>query len=317
MVLMNASSFLINLEKWSNKKMNKIRYVFLACIFCSSVEAVETSLTSQTYDINSISFVEKVAAGGAISISAVLNTGEIKGKILIPDICEPEGGNPQIVHTFKKSHSQSNGGILALTCKYFINHSGLGIKGNLYQAKIYEINENDFLELRPLEKELSGYEGSSESGLYSYYFYTSKDSFSQKLNLLLDGQKSDSLTLAHAIAMERLATGDSDAIASYLSEDKINELIAIYPITPARAAPYNDIGFALAESGKNEEALSLLLSIEKVTPNRTVLLLNIADAYWPSDKTKAKEYYLRYYGSMIAVGKEKLIPPRVYERSNH
>lgn len=316
MVLTSASRFSTNLEKWPNKTMSKIKYIFFVCIFCSSAEAVEDSLTSQTYDIDSISFVEKVAADGAISISAVLNTGEVKEKTLIPDICEPEGGNPQVVHTFKKAPSQSHGGVLALTCKYFINHSGLGIKGNLYQAKIYELNKNDFLELRPLEKELSGYEGSSESGLYSYYFYTSKDSFSQKLNLLLDGQKNDSLTLAHAIATERLAKGDSDAIASYLSKDIINELTAAYPITLGRAALYNDIGFALAESGKNEEALNLLLSIEKVTPNRTVLLLNIADAYWPSDKTKAKEYYLRYYESMIAVGKKKLIPPRVYERSN-
>lgn len=294
----------------------KIKYILIAFLFHSSADALEISTATEIYDIDAISFVEKVASEGDISISAVLNAGEVKEKILIPDICEPEGGNPQVIHALKKAPSRSRGRILAITCKYFINHAGLGIKGNLYQAKIYELDKNEFLELRSLGKELSGYEGSSESGSYTYYFYTNEDSFSRKLNLLLRGQKYDSLTLAHAITMERLAKGDSDAIVSYLSKDLINELISTYPLSADRAALYNDIGFALAESGKNEDALNLLLSIEKVAPNRVVLLLNIADAYWPSEKIKAKKYYLRYSELMISGGKKRLIPPRVYERSN-
>lgn len=297
--------------------MRKINLILIAFLFHSSPDALEISPAPKIYDIDAISFVEKVSAEGSVSISAVLSAGEVKEKILIPDICEPEGGNPQIVHTLKKAPDRSRGGILAITCKYLINHTGLGIKGNLYQARIYEVNKNEFVELRSLEKELSGYEGTSESGSYSYYFYTNEDSFSRKLNLLLRGQKYDSLTLAHAIAMERLTKGDSDAIVSYLSKNLISELIVAYPLTVGRAALYNDIGFALAESGKKKEALNLLLSIEKITPSRVVLLLNIADAYWPSEKIKAKEYYLKYSELMIAAGKKNLTPPRVYERLNH
>ncbi|WP_192552576.1 tetratricopeptide repeat protein [Pseudomonas sp. IzPS59] len=78
---------------------------------------------------------------------------------------------------------------------------------------------------------------------------------------------------------------------------------------------YNDLGFYLAEGGKDELALKFYRGVEAVG-KRTVLMLNIADSLWRLDrKDEAQRYYSQYRDAMSADGKAQKIPHRAVERS--
>lgn len=78
---------------------------------------------------------------------------------------------------------------------------------------------------------------------------------------------------------------------------------------------YNDLGFYLAEGGRDELALKFYRGVEAVG-RRTVLMLNMADSLWRLDrKEEAQRYYREYGEAMTAAGKAQKIPQRVVERS--
>ncbi|VVP87870.1 tetratricopeptide repeat protein [Pseudomonas fluorescens] len=78
---------------------------------------------------------------------------------------------------------------------------------------------------------------------------------------------------------------------------------------------YNNLGFYLAEGGKDELALKFYRGVESVG-KRTVLMLNMADSLWRLDrKDEAQRYYREYGEAMAAAGKAQKIPQRVVERS--
>lgn len=80
---------------------------------------------------------------------------------------------------------------------------------------------------------------------------------------------------------------------------------------------YNDLGFYLAEGGKDELALKFYRGVEAVG-KRTVLMLNMADSLWRLNrKGEAQRYYREYGEAMAAAGKAQKIPQRVAERAAH
>lgn len=85
---------------------------------------------------------------------------------------------------------------------------------------------------------------------------------------------------------------------------------------PARnVQSLNDLGFFLAEGGRDELALKFYRGVEPVG-KRTVLMLNMADSLWRlNKKDEAQRYYREYGEAMVAAGKAQKIPQRVVERS--
>lgn len=80
---------------------------------------------------------------------------------------------------------------------------------------------------------------------------------------------------------------------------------------------YNDLGFYLAEGGRDELALKFYRGVEAVG-KRTVLMLNMADSLWRLNKQdEAQRYYREYGDAMSAAGKAHKIPQRVAERAAH
>lgn len=80
---------------------------------------------------------------------------------------------------------------------------------------------------------------------------------------------------------------------------------------------YNDLGFYLAEGGRDELALKFYRGVEAVG-KRTVLMLNMADSLWRLNKQdEAQRYYREYGEAMAAAGKAQKIPQRVAERAAH
>lgn len=294
--------------------MKTLSIIVLALFLCPLAMALEIKLSPNFGEMDSMNLYYTPLPAGGNSISGTLASSKTRKKLSIPNICEPEGGDPTAGSIITKSSSESHGDILAIICKYSINHSGLGINGTLYQARVYENQSGTIKELKYLEDNLSGYEGSSEDGSKSYYFYGDTFITSQKLDLILENNAEDSLNIAHAITIQRLKNNDMGAIIDYLTSDFIEKLITSFPLKSENAALYNDIGFALAETGKTQKALDILLPIEKVTPQRAPLFLNIADAYWPAEKSKAKLYYRRYIELMTLKNKTALIPARVHQR---
>lgn len=89
-----------------------------------------------------------------------------------------------------------------------------------------------------------------------------------------------------------------------------------FPVNKGNESVMNDVGYYLALGGLNETALSIYNVVEKFNPNRMVLMLNMADAYWGlSQKEKAKIFYKRYMFLMKSSGKGNKIPSKVFERS--
>lgn len=91
--------------------------------------------------------------------------------------------------------------------------------------------------------------------------------------------------------------------------------LSCYPPTTNNVRELNDIAFFLAEGGDNYNALNIYRALEKVSPSRIVLKLNIADALWETNKhPEAKKYYSEYKEKMEHSGCSRKIPTRVTER---
>lgn len=94
-----------------------------------------------------------------------------------------------------------------------------------------------------------------------------------------------------------------------------NTLVLGGVITPATAPAFNDIGYAMSEAGALDGAYIVLSEVERQTPDRLVLKLNLADTLWGlNQRDKAKAYYQRYSEGMEAAGKISSIPARVSQR---
>lgn len=94
--------------------------------------------------------------------------------------------------------------------------------------------------------------------------------------------------------------------------------MSCHPVNNNNYRNYNDIGYYLSTKyGRDEEAISIYKEVEKLHPNRTVLMLNIADSYWKlGDLDLAKIYYKKYIKRMQEINKEKRIPKFVFKRIN-
>ena len=94
----------------------------------------------------------------------------------------------------------------------------------------------------------------------------------------------------------------------------VESYLACYP-PKAKVQVFNDLVFFLAEGGDNYNAMKLYRELEKISPSRVVLKLNIADALWVDGKrSEAREYYSSYKSLMESSGREKLVPKRVRDR---
>lgn len=91
---------------------------------------------------------------------------------------------------------------------------------------------------------------------------------------------------------------------------------ACFPVNKRTESEMNDVGYYLSKGGLNEEAISIYKVIQKFNPNRIVLMLNMADAFWALEqKQEASVFYKRYIELMRAAGKENKIPTKVFDRS--
>ncbi|MBK5526745.1 tetratricopeptide repeat protein [Pseudomonas sp. TH06] len=127
--------------------------------------------------------------------------------------------------------------------------------------------------------------------------------------------KSPKDLLKYVSSMEP-AQSRADSIESSLNFLSPESYMACHP--PAQnVQTYNDLGFYLAEGGKDELALKFYRGVE-VVGKRTVLMLNMADSLWRLNKQdEAQRYYREYGEAMAAAGKAQKIPQRVAERAAH
>ena len=89
-----------------------------------------------------------------------------------------------------------------------------------------------------------------------------------------------------------------------------------FPINKLTESKMNDVGYYLSQGGLNEEAISIYKVIQKFDPNRIVLMLNMADAFWAlGQKQEASGFYKKYIELMRVAGKENKIPTKVFDRS--
>ncbi|WP_165682047.1 tetratricopeptide repeat protein [Metapseudomonas otitidis] len=290
--------------------------LFLTLLFSLPISAKTINLAPPFGNSNKIEFFYSDFPSGDRSISAILAASEAPGKtVTIANICDPEGGDAMIGNVATVAGNSTHGDILAITCIYKLRHTGIGLTGTQYQAKIFEKTKKILKKPISEEELLSGFEGQSENGYESFYFYKKPEFFREKLRLMTEGKESDSIELTHAIAIETLEKYSAETAGKYLSKHLIKSLFDNYPLTKKNAPLYNDIGYVLVEAKKMKQALSILLPIKEVAPDRIPLYLNIADAYWPTQKELAQKYYEDYQALMIKKGKREQIPERVKTRA--
>ncbi|MGK8708079.1 tetratricopeptide repeat protein [Metapseudomonas otitidis] len=298
--------------------MKKNIALFLALPFSLSISAKTINLAPSFGNANKIEFFYSDFPSGDRSISAILAASEAPGKtVTISNICDPEGGDAMIGNVATVARNSTHGDILAITCIYKLRHTGIGLTGTQYQAKIFEKTKKILKKPISEEELLSGFEGQYENEDESFYFYKKPEFFREKLRLITEGKESDSIELTHAIAIETLDKYSADTAGKYLSKHLIKSLFDNYPLTKKNAPLYNDIGYVLVEAKKMKQALSILLPIKEVAPDRIYLYLNIADAYWPTQKEIAQKYYEEYQTLMIKKGKREQIPERVKTRTEN
>lgn len=290
--------------------------LFITGSLSTQASALALDLAPPFGDAKRIELTYSDFPSGDRALSATLIAQPPVGPTQIANVCEPEGGDPEIGNVATVAGNATHGDILAIICIYKMNHSGIGLVGTQFEAKVFEKKGKTTQALSSVEEPLSGFEGQSEDEEASFYFYKKPELFKAKLKLVAEGQQSDSLELAHGVALELLRSESAETAGKYLSAERIDSLIQKTPLTGKNAALYNDIGYVLVEANKMEQALSTLLPIEKAAPQRIPLYLNIADAYWPSEKDKARAYYAKYQILMIGKNKKSLIPERVKERTN-
>ncbi|WP_346841746.1 hypothetical protein RAL92_04880 [Metapseudomonas otitidis] len=298
--------------------MKKNIVLFITLLFSLPISAKTIKLAPPFGNANKIEFFYSDFPSGDRSISAILAASEAPGKtVTISNICDPEGGDAMIGNVATVARNSTHGDILAITCIYKLRHTGIGLTGTQYQAKIFEKTKKILKKPISEEELLSGFEGQYENDDESFYFYKKPEFFREKLRLITEGKESDSIELTHAIAIETLEKYSAETAGKYLSKHLIKSLFDNYPLTKKNAPLYNDIGYVLVEAKKMKQALSILLPIKEVAPDRIPLYLNIADAYWPTQKEIAQKYYEEYQTLMIKKGKREQIPERVKTRTEN
>ncbi|MGC6373070.1 tetratricopeptide repeat protein [Pseudomonas sp. K2I15] len=292
--------------------------VFLFALFWFSVsvcaEGKIYSLSPSYYDLDMVEFVSLDGDRGR-TIKGYLADKNGR-RYSIPDMCEPEGGDAELIDSYTVKGKDS---YFLFTCGWSVQHFGIGLNGAQYETFVYVRRGQDLLVKEDeLSRILSGYEGRQEGGGSSYVWYSSAGKIaSEKILGIESGKLFDSLVLAHKIVISRLSNGDMEAIKVYLSFDRVQQLFQDFPVSKSTAAAYNDFGYALGEAGENVRAYEILKEVEKASPDRVVLKLNIADVLWGSDKNKSKEYYKKYLDLMRGAGKERLVPLKVFERIDY
>ncbi|SDL98770.1 tetratricopeptide repeat protein [Pseudomonas indica] len=284
-------------------------FLYIAIINISTAGELTKKLSPSIFGSEEIVFSYRPVDGDERSLTAALflKNGQ---RMNLPVQCDPEGGEPSLSDSYSVKLSDGSEALI-ITCSYHLDHSGLGIKGVQYTSFVLAETSSSLERKESLEGLISGYEGTTEEGAKDYFFYNTKELATQKLK---DGEV-DSPALIHRVLLSRLADHDYEAITSYVSDEDIRTTITRTPISKADVTSYNDIGFALAEVGKFDLALHVLRNVENIAPDRTVLMLNLADTLWAKEQQKeAKPYYKKYYIKMKSAGKEKSIPTRVMER---
>ncbi len=292
--------------------MNKL-VVALSVLWCFTAHAETRSfkLDPEFISASQVEFAtESVKGYEVLKGKFISSTGQ---KYNIPDVCEPEGGVAEISDAYVVNGKAR---YFVFTCSWSVSHPGIGMKGIQYEAFIYTGTSFGSLKKEVmLSGALSEYEGSLEEGGYSYAWYVLRNIASKKIIELEKGKAEDSLTLAHDIVLTRLKDDDYSAIKAYLEPGRVSQLLRDSPINKSNIIVYNDLGFALGQSESFELAYKVLSEVERVSPDRMVLKLNIADVLWGTDKSKASMYYKEYAKLMREANKEGLIPKRVLERA--
>lgn len=263
---------------------------------------------------NTAGKVEFVASDGdrgrTLKASLISQNGK---RYVLPNACEPEGGNAELNDAFTVKGKKL---YFLFTCAWPVQHSGIGLNGKQYETFVYTGSDLGSIEnIKSLSQILSAYEGSLEGGGNSYAWYTQRTLAAEKISEIESGKTNDSLALAHDIILVRLKDMDYDAIKSYLSPGRLEQLKKDYPISTSTVVAYNDFGYALAQAGEYNKAYQVLTEVEKYFPDRAVLKLNIADVLWETDKGRSTAYYKKYVELMQKAGKTKLIPAKALDRS--
>ncbi len=292
--------------------MNRIVMVFLVVwSFAAHAETKGFKLTPDFIGASKVEFTTESVSGYEV-LEGVLTNG-VGQKYSVPDVCEPEGGVAEISDAYVVNGKAR---YFLFTCSWSVSHPGIGLKGTQYETFIYTGNSLSSLKKEvALSQVFSDYEGSLEEGGYNYAWYVMRNIASKKLLELEGGQTADSLALAHDIVLGRLKSDDYKAVRAYLSPERVKQLFKDSPVTNSNVTVYNDLGFALGQSEDFELAYKVLSEVERISPDRMVLKLNIADVLWGADKAKANSYYKEYAKLMKEAGKERLIPKRVLERT--
>jgi hypothetical protein len=230
----------------------------------------------------------------------------------LPDVCEHGGGDPEVTYAYVIHDAKE---YFVFVCRWRVEHRGINYVGLSYSGFVYELNNNEGMKKhQPATSVVSGYEGSLEGGGRSYHWYEKKQFAAKKIKEVLAGASEDSLELAVDIILSRLKDHDREAVVEYLNDERIENLITSQPINHGNVPSYNNLGFALVEAGGVKSGYLLLKKVEKITPDRLVLKLNIADALWLLDRSKSIPYYQAYALRMRQADKGDRIPPRVLER---
>lgn len=291
--------------------MNLLKSLLISILLVniSVAEDLTQHLSPRFFGSNEIQFSYSVTDGGEKALTAALIL-EGEHRVFLPAQCDPEGGQPSLSSAYSLALPDGTSA-LVITCSYELNHSGLGIKGTQYVSYVFKELAGSIVRAEALERLISGYEGTAEQEEKQYFFYRKSELSKRKLK---DG-KIDSVELIHKVVLDRLEDHDYGAIRAYASDEKIEITVSKPPVNKSEIPIYNDIGYALAEARDFDLALEVLLNVEDIAPERTVLMLNIADSFWGKGlQEKAKNYYAKYASKMKKCGRDKLIPSRVTAR---
>lgn len=119
------------------------------------------------------------------------------------------------------------------------------------------------------------------------------------------------LQLNYYNAVKEFRSGNID-IAIRLLEPYMSECLDIKIYHPHI---YNDYGYFLQQAGMNSQAIEYFNIVKNKSPQRAVVYLNLADAYWEiKNQKEASINYKKYIEVMKRKGKSKLVPIRAIER---
>jgi len=94
-----------------------------------------------------------------------------------------------------------------------------------------------------------------------------------------------------------------------------NTILSFVGINNDNVQKINDLGFFLCEAGRYKEAIYVLKNVANQFPERTVVYINLGDAFLMNGENEcARQAYQKYIELMKASGKQAKIPQRVFKR---